>query len=291
MRTVPDSLQTSLDSGATTLARCWRLTRRDGQVQGFTDHDRPLSFDGTTYEPGSGFTPTAIEQGTGLSAGTHDVTGALSSGLLVEEDIIRGVYDGAEIALWLVDWTDTDSRMLVSRGQIGAIRRHDTLFEAEVTGLTDRLNQPVGRAYLHACACRLGEPKCGVDLEAPAYRGVGSVSAVRSASQVLASGLEAFSVGWFTGGRLTWTTGANAGLDAHVKVHGDSVELWAAPPMAIAPGDVFEVRAGCDKTAGTCAARFDNLLNFRGFPHMPGDDVATSYPSTGGAHDGGSLYR
>jgi hypothetical protein len=46
MREIPEPLQEALDGGATRLARCWRLTRRDGVVMGFTEHDRALSFDG-----------------------------------------------------------------------------------------------------------------------------------------------------------------------------------------------------------------------------------------------------
>ncbi len=42
MRAVPAALQSKLDSGVTTLCRCWIVTRRDGVVQGFTDHDEDV---------------------------------------------------------------------------------------------------------------------------------------------------------------------------------------------------------------------------------------------------------
>jgi len=51
----------------------------------------------------------------------------------------------------------------------------------------------------------------------------------------------------------------------------------------------FRVVAGCDKTAETCRAKFSNFLNFRGFPHIPGDDWVTAYPKNGAVHDGSSL--
>jgi uncharacterized phage protein (TIGR02218 family) len=135
-----------------------------------------------------------------------------------------------------------------------------------------------------------------VDLSLREYRAEGAVLALAAAQQFSADGLQGFAEAWFTGGRLVWTSGANAGLAGHVKSHllagpEAMVELWLSPPMPIMPGDVFEVTAGCDKAAATCAAKFGNLLNFRGFPHMPGDDVVASYPSTGGVHDGGSLFR
>ena len=99
MRDLPSSLQSSLDSGATTLARCWAVTRNDGLTLGFTDHDRDLSFEGISFEPESGFTPSAVESGTGLAPDTHTVQGALQSPKLTEQDLRKGLYDGAEVAI------------------------------------------------------------------------------------------------------------------------------------------------------------------------------------------------
>lgn len=300
MRDIPVDLQARLDGGATTLARCWRVMRRDGVVMGFTNHDATLSFDGVDYEPDSGFTPSAAERTTGLSADTHEVAGALSSERIDPVDIVRGVYDGAEVAVYLVDWNDPSVRLLLSRGLIGGIRQADGRFEAEITGLSDRLSQPFGRAYMANCRARLGDSACGVDLDRPEFRGEGTVMSVAGPQLFRVAGLGAFARDWFTGGRLTWLTGGNAGLEGHVKAHPMAgagagteavVELWLAPPMVVAPGDRFTILAGCNKTAETCRKKFNNMMNFRGFPYMPGDDAVAGYPETGGAHDGGSLFR
>lgn len=295
MRAVPQSLSDTLQSGVTTLCRCWSVTRRDGVVLGFTDHDRPVAFDGLVFEADAAFNAEAVESATGLSADTHTVTGALSSAAITDADIERGFYDGAKVTLWLVDWKQVDSRLLLSRGLVGEIRRGKGAFEAEIVGLSEVLNQPFGRAFLHGCDRRLGDAKCGVDLTAPVYRGAAVVTAVIDGQQFAVSGLENYAPGWFSGGRLVWDSGANAGVEGHVKTHAApggsaTVELWLTPPMPVAAGDGFTVTAGCDKTAETCRDRFANLLNFRGFPHMPGDDWAAGYVGTGGEHDGGSLF-
>ena len=296
MRTLPQTLRDALATGCTTLARCWSIVRTDGVVMGVTDHDRSLSFDGITFEASSGFNSAAIESATGLSVDTHTVSGALSSEAITDDDVERGFYDGAEVKLWLVDWRDTDSRLLLSRGHIGEIRRGKLAFEAEVVSLSERLNQPFGRAFIHGCDLRLGEAKCGIDLSLAIYRGTAVVLTVIDPQRVVVSGLEAFSRGWFDGGRLDWTSGANAGVAGHVKTHlvpasGATVELWLTPPLLVLAGDAFTVTAGCDKTKDICIAKFSNLLNFRGFPHMPGDDWAAGYVNSGGQHDGGSLFR
>ena len=296
MRFVPQTLQDTLATGCTTLCRCWAIARTDDVVMGFTDHDRPLSFDGITFEASSGFNAAAIESATGLSVDTHTVTGALSSQAITDDDVERGFYDGAEVTLWLVDWRDPASRLLLSRGHIGEIRRGKLAFEAEVVSLAERLNQPYGRAFNIGCDRRLGDGKCGIDLSLPIYRGVAVVLSVIDRQRFVVSGLEAFARGWFDAGRLDWTQGANAGVGGHVKTHlnpasGTTVELWLTPPLAVVAGDGFTVTAGCDKSLDTCKGKFSNLLNFRGFPQMPGDDWAAGYVNNGGQHDGGSLLR
>ena len=280
MRVLPETLREALESGVTTHCRCWSVTRTDGVVLGFTDHDRPIEFDGITFEARAGLNAEAVERSTGLSVDSHTVTGALSSAAITDEDIERGFYDGAEVTLW----------------HIGEIRRGRGAFEAEIVGLAERLNRPYGRAYLHACDRRLGDSRCGVDLSQAAYRGTAVVEAVIDPQRFAVSGLAGFARGWFDGGALAWTSGANAGVEGHVKTHlapdgGATVELWLSPPLSVSAGDGFTVTAGCDKRRETCRAKFDNLLNFRGFPHMPGDDWAAGYVDNGGEHDGGSLFR
>jgi len=50
------------------------------------------------------------------------------------------------------------------------------------------------------------------------------------------------------------------------------------------------VTAGCDKRFDTCRNRFNNAVNFRGFPHIPGNDFVIRYAVEGEpGNDGGSL--
>ena len=109
-----------------------------------------------------------------------------------------------------------------------------------------------------------------------------------------ASGLGGFARGWFRFGTLDWTTGPNAGRRAEVLAHDRSdgiavLTLLEAPIRPIGAGDNFTIRAGCDKRIATCGARFGNLVNFRGFPHIPGQDTILRYASQDGTHSGAVL--
>jgi uncharacterized phage protein (TIGR02218 family) len=97
----------------------------------------------------------------------------------------------------------------------------------------------------------------------------------------------------FTRGLVTFTSGTNAGRRQEVKRHvagtEATLELWQPMAQAIAPGDAFTVTSGCDKHFATCQAKFDNAVNFRGFPHMPGNDFLTAVARPGDpANDGQS---
>ncbi|MEO0426520.1 MAG: DUF2163 domain-containing protein [Pseudomonadota bacterium] len=296
MRALPSTLSASLATGCTTHCRCWQVARRDGVTLGFTDHDRDIAFDGVVHRAEAGLTAGALELSTGLRLDSQEVAGALTSEAIHEDDILKGLYDGAAVRQYLVDWQAPESRLLLSAGTVGEIRRRGTAFEAEILGLSEALNRPFGRVYSRFSTVALGQPGCGVDLDDPAYVATGTVGAVLAVDRLEAHGLEAHATGHFGDGRLTWLTGANAGAVGHVRRHGVAegvvtLELWNIAPLAMAEGDSFEVAAGCARDAATWKARFGNLHDFRGFPHLPGDDHAAGYPREGGEHDGGSLFR
>src|SRR5690606_20789661 len=123
LMTYPQDLRDHLATGATTLARCFAVTRKDGAVMGFTDHDRDLSFEGIVFRADSGLTAKAIQQSTGLSVDNTEAFGALKSEAITEADILAGRYDGAEVRGWLVNWADVSVRVLQFRGTLGEVVR------------------------------------------------------------------------------------------------------------------------------------------------------------------------
>lgn len=291
MRSIDTDLQAHLDTGATTLATCWRITRRDGGVLGFTDHDRSLTFNGTTFLPDTGAVGSTLSSSADLAADNAEIEGALSASALSGEDLAAGRYDGAEVEIFRVNWADADQRLLLKKGVIGEVKREGEAFRAELRGLSHALEQPVGRVYQRLCDVNVGSAQCGVDLDQAAFKTSGAVTALRDAQSFVGSGFSSFEDAWFAHGLLTWMTGANAGLAAHVKTQTQSgaISLWLPAGAAIEIGDTFSVTAGCDKRFDTCKAKFSNAANFRGFPFMPGNDFAISYPLKGEKNTGGKL--
>lgn len=296
MRTLPAGMQDHLDTGATTLAWCWRITRNDAVVLGFTDHDVSIEFDGTTYEADTGISASDVRDSVGLNVDNVDIQGAVRSQSITEDDLAAGLYDNATVELWRVNWSDTSQRVLMRKGSTGEIRRRENLFVAEIRGLAHEFNQPAGRTFQFQCDAILGDARCGIDLDDPDYKGTGAITSVDTPYRFAASGLTAFDTGWFTGGLLTWTSGDNNGRSVEVKFHekdaDDNVilELWQLMSKSVQTSDSFTITAGCNKLFTTCKDKFSNTVNFRGFPHMPGNTYVVSYPTSGEpGNDGGSM--
>jgi uncharacterized phage protein (TIGR02218 family) len=276
MKSASPALAAHLAGEVTTLATCWRLERADGWVRGFTDHDRELVVDGLTYVASTGFLPSAIKTASDLSVDNLDVDGFLDDAALRAEDLIAGLFDGARIEVFIVNWADlAQGRLLLRKGFLGEIKRADQRFSAEIRGLSNRLQQTAGKLYSRLCRVDLGSTECGVAL--------GPRTDTYAVTQVIAADtvriVTARATGFFTFGKATFTTGANAGAVNEVLLHdGQTIRLFVPMPRPIVVGDQIVLVAGCDKTPETCNAKFANILNFRGEPHIPGNDKVFSYP-------------
>ena len=283
-----------LQGGATTVCQAWSVVRADGVGYGFTDHDRDLSFDGVLFKASSGLTASALAQSTGLSVDNAEAMGALSDAAITEADLQAGRFDAAEVRIWLVNWADVSARVEQFRGSFGEISRAGGAFRAELRGLSEVLNRPQGRVYHKSCPAVLGDLQCRFDLSQVGFSAEVAVVSVDGEGRVHLPALPGSANGWFERGRLRVVSGAAAGLVGLVKFDVASasarvVELWTGLAVPLTAGNVVRLEAGCDKTAATCRGKFNNFLNFRGFPHLPGEDWLTSYPVPGQAHTGGSL--
>lgn len=149
---------------STTLCWAWRLTRKDGQRLGFTDHDVDIQFGGLTYEAKSGFDAGALEQDIGFSVNSARADGLFSSEAIRAEDLRQGLYDGADVDLYRVDWQDTSETLHMAHWMLGDVTLGEAGFEAELVGRTAKLDRSTGRVFSRHCDAELGDRRCGLNL-------------------------------------------------------------------------------------------------------------------------------
>lgn len=270
MKVLSSELLAHYASDATTLARLWKITRRDGEVFAFTDHDVAITYSAVTYEPSSVFDASAINTSQDLNVDGLEAQGLLDSEGITAADLEAGLWDAAAVEIVEVNYRDlTMGHNPLRYGTLGEVQRSGQTFTAELRGLMYALQQNIGRTVLPSCDATLGDARCGVDLEA--LRVAGEVT-VATSNRVFTTDVTGSDT--YTYGVLTWTTGLNDGRSMEVKLHASAViTLQIAMPYAVQVGDEFTVTPGCDKTEATCKTTYSNLVRFRGCPDVPGTDA------------------
>ena len=276
MRTVPAGLTTHIAGEELTLAQCVKVTRRDAEVFAFSTCNEDLVVDGVTYLAVNSVSATAQNDSIGSGVDNLQFIGLLCAETVTEEDLLSGRFDGAEIEIFLVNWLNIAAGQIVLfAGWIGNVQLEDGQFVAEVRSKSQRLSQHVGQLTSALCrVSKLGDARCKKVLTS--FRFSRTVYSVTS-NREMTFDADAAVTGYYDCGLVTFTTGLNIGISKEVKLHtlttGRAViELQESFPLDVAVGDVATLEAGCDRRLITCYTKFNNVVNYRGEPHVPGTD-------------------
>lgn len=307
MRVLSPNYAAHIAQAVTTLAVCWKIVKRNGDVILGTDHDRDIVIETTnigmdlgspaftlagTYKASAGVTGSDVRSTSDMSVDNMEVSGAIDaqiSGDITVADMESGLLDGAPVTTFKVNWQDpNDFQEVLRHGFLGEIgRTSDGMYTTEIRGLAQVLQQVVGRTAGDRCdVAEFGDHRCKFDVAAHTVTGV--VTAVtnrRRFTATLSADSPAATAGHYVLGKLTWTAGENAGLIGQVKddavtVLGD-IEMWEPFFADVEVGDEFTLTPGCDRRMETCRDRFNNIVNMRAPAiYCPGMDEIIKAPST-----------
>jgi uncharacterized phage protein (TIGR02218 family) len=258
--------------GTTTLATCWKATLTNGTVVAATSHDQNIVLAGVTYQSVAAYTPSDIASASDLSVDNLELEAFLASPHITEADLHSGIWDYAAIEMFEVNYANlSQGRNLLRKGTLGEVKGGQAKFTAELRGLMQAFTRRIVHITTKECTADLGDARCKVDL-AP-WTVTGTITAVTN-NREFADSSRAEPSGWFLGGKITFTSGLNSGLGMEVKASyagGGAIELQEFMPFDVAVGDSYTMYAGCPKRfAEDCRDKFNNTVNFRGFPHLPG---------------------
>ena len=296
MKTIPTDLATHLAGTAQTIAILWKMTRVDGQVFGFTDHDRDITYDGLTYDAKTGITRSATHVSSTMAVDNAQIESVVNSEKIDPDDIRANKWDGCKVDIYLVNYANiSNGAVHLKSGLLGQIELTHPTFTAEFLGLSQKAAATCVDCYSPDCRAEFGGDQCGVTV----MPNTGHVLTVTSNTRIIVSIVGSPPVDgdhYFLGGLITFTSGLNAGFCVEVQdsmpVAGPGgaweadLTLWLPLPNDVTIGDDFNITAGCDHTFATCKAKWDNVVNFRGEHLLPGLDQIVLYPdaqtSTGG---------
>lgn len=283
--TASANLKARMAAGTTTLARLYVITRTDGIVYRFTDHDVDIVYDGNTYSAEASILMSAVYGTIGGTTQSSEALIAFDNSFISEVDVINGFLDFAGFDVYLIDYNNTGASygvMTIFSGNVGAIENtHKGFARVELRGKLHKANYVIGEAYMPECRADLADSRCGVD-PATILDSI-TVDTVTTATSLFAGTIsQTLASGYFSLGLLVWTSGNNNGLKMEIASSGASgttqtIRLTLPMPFAIEVGDTANIYAGCDKRLTTCHTKFNNALNFRGEPAKPGADWVNGY--------------
>ena len=265
-----------LDRPLTTSCYAWRLERMDGVTLGFVSHDRDLVIDNLLYRAAPGMVPSTIALSDSLEMDSVDIEGVMTDQAIAEQDLVAGRWNGARLHIYLVNWESPEDEPLhLISGEFGEITRAGDAFQVEMLGSTSFLDEAIAPLTSPTCRARLGDRSCKVSLTA--HQSEVEVAELTD-MEIIFSDLQG-QAGQYIYGELRWLSGTNRGLSfAIISGEGESIRLADQPTQPVSIGDRALLTAGCDKNFATCRDRFQNSINFRGEPYLPGNDLLTRYP-------------
>lgn len=289
-RTLGGPLASHLAGNVHTRCRMLRLGLIDGGVITVTDHDRELTLDigegDELYSPRTGIAASDLALSTGFEADDVEVTGPLVATAsepwhVTKAMVLGGRLDDAVAHFFQVNWKSLGSgpvRLL--KGRVVLAEVEGDRFKLTIHSEISKFSQEVGRIITPYCDADFGDARCGYVVPTVAAE----VTAVTNARQFTVSFTGSYADDYFNKGTVEFLTGSLAGI-RKVEISDWSstgnVTLWTDLPDLPQVGDELNLRQGCDKTRDACKA-FDNVVNFRGFPDVPGTDQVLRYPNPGG---------
>lgn len=286
-KTVPANLQAVYDTRAGIIAYGLRLTRTDGEVFGWTSADIDASIGGVDYVAAPGLDVQSWSTSAGLAVDNTEITVLADDALITRIDILAGVWNNAAFYLFRYNAEDpSDGVEPIGAGTLGELTPRRGAYVAELRGLQQYLQQPVGAVSTKTCRARFADwPQAVSDtvkcrLAHGDWTETGTVTGVTS-RQVFQDTGRAEAADHFGEGILTWTSGNNDGQRAKVKLYAADGTFTLLLPMLrdVQVGDTYSVIAGCRKRLDEdCVARFGNAVNFQAEPHRPTLDAITAAP-------------
>lgn len=282
MKEIEVALDEHLASSATkTLWTCLYIQRKDEEEYGFVEGDQDLEIDDILYEAAGSYTSSNVDTDGSLGTGSLEIVGFLNSARITEEDLDAGVWDGARYRIFQVNWKDlTQGTLEIRRGTFGQVKLDDDTYTVELRPLSQAYQTRLLQFVTPGCTAVFGDAKCKFPIATVTWEAIITAVGDNNIEFTFAeqgSPLIIHPTGYYDYGLARWTNGNNSGYEMEIKSYvrggspiGSRITLQLPMPKEIEVGDTLNLIAGCAKRFEEDCKRWDNVINFRGFPHLPG---------------------
>lgn len=271
MKNFTPAMKAALADPTIVISVCWRITRVDGFVLRLTDLDQPITVLGQLYIPNGSTERTAITFTDGISADNVDIRGIFDSDLITEEDLTLGLYNYARIEVLGVFVDRPDLRPWeILRGRLGETEVERGTYQVKLNSLAHAFRAAVGETTTPICRTVFGDARCKVNLLD--HRLTGTITEVVD-SRTFKVSVAITNPSKYRFGTFRMTSGVANGQQCEIRsATSDTITIYLPLRNAPAVGDAVQIDAGCDYTRETCKNVYNNLINMRAEPDLPGQD-------------------
>ena len=255
-------------------ARVGVITRTDGTVLRFAESDTDITVSGDTFQ---------VVPGLQVSAVKHTVNGEMPScqivavhengGTINSADLDTGLFDGADVQLYVVDRLNLTRKGLLFSGSIATISydvENQVVFDVKGPAVSAKILMT--QKFSPMCRTDLFSILCGLN---PASFDVAStVDTVVNAFNFTVTGSLAQADGYFNQGVVVTADGTSFEI-ASWSQSTQTITTYLPCNRILTAGLGLTMYPGCDKTMGVNGCpKFSNQLNFQGEPHFLGTAAA-----------------
>ncbi|MBS0235907.1 MAG: DUF2163 domain-containing protein [Proteobacteria bacterium] len=264
----------TIDPDLTDLCMCWELQLTNNKTLHFTNHHTDVHIENKIYNAAtsqaSGIIASYVESDANIAAGVVEVTLSFANPNISEKEVCSGLYENAKVQILLAKITKSDVMPItLYQGFIGNIKIGNGYFTAELLDNRALFAKGFVSHYSTQCRAIFCDAKCG--LKASDHTISGTIVQHLDSVTLIGNNLAVVD-NRYNGGILSMISGQASGVKLSIcSVQADRILLALPCEYNIAIGDKYELTAGCDKSFSTCANLYNNAINFRGEPHLPGD--------------------
>lgn len=264
-----------------------------GQIIRITDHTRNLTVGDDVYRSINVLETSQLQQTGDLEPDNLEITSLLTEEF-TEEDLRKKKWYGARVTY--ARYNPLDVSMGAAQRRVCYVGQTDIARytgKAELRSLSQLLDQPVGPVTSETSRTFLGNPWCKKDLNGQTEQGyeitMQAAVTVVTDRQVfmvdldgeIATGEDEAPDDFYEEGTATWTSGSNDEQPFKILANtGNEITLWLPTFYDIEVGDTLSLVAGCNRTREMCRDKFNNMVNFRGEPDIPGPDKVFAIPGS-----------
>ena len=231
-----------------------------------TSGDQSFPYGGWTYEPQQ-IKRSKIEQGNEINRSDLKLTVARDH---VVANLFLAQPPGGVVTVTIgrLHRSDPDTEAVVLwLGRITSVawKGSEAVMDCEPVWTSVQASG-LRRLYNLECPWTLFSSDCRANQLS--YQLLGTVSAA-SGLDLDVPGAAGQPDGWYKGGFVVWHSPTGAANTRWVTEHVGTILTLASPFYGISGSDPVEVYPGCNRTVSVCINKFDNILNYGGFPFIP----------------------